>query len=95
MFLLTGDSVSIPSSSFSVSEFWSNAQPNEKDSNSDEGYLELQWVLPKGMSLAEKFVLSFEQLSSETSDAVDYAVFKVSISTPKLVFDAIDQISLL
>ena len=41
------------------------------------------------MSLEEKFVLSFEQISSETSDAVDYAVFKVSISTPKLVFDAI------
>ena len=74
----TGDPVSIHKSSFSLNEFWSNIHPNENDSRHDEGYLELQWTLPMGMSLEEKFVLRFEQvpLKNSTNQARD--VFKVS-----------------
>ena len=74
-----GDPVTIPKSSFSLNEFWSNIQPTEKgNSLHDEGYLELQWSLPRDISLAEKFVLRFEQLLTINSANQAHDVFKVS-----------------
>ena len=48
------------------------------DSRRDEGYLELQWDLPKDMSLAEKFVLRFVELSSKHGINISDNVFKVT-----------------
>ena len=76
-----GDPVSIPKSSFSLNEFWSKTEPNGDDSRRDEGYLELQWRLPMGMNLAEKFVFRFEHLSSENSTNQVHDVFKIIINT--------------
>lgn len=53
-------------------------QHNVGDSRRDEGYLELQWDLPKDMSLAEKFVLRFDELSSKHGINISDNVFKVT-----------------
>ena len=67
-------------SSFSLNEYWNDAKQNNNvgDSSRDEGYLELQWDLPKDMSLAEKFVLRFDEFSSKHGKNITENVFKVT-----------------
>ena len=74
-----GEPVFVSDSSFSLNEYWSDGkQHNVGDSRRDEGYLELQWDLPKDMSLAEKFVLRFDELTSKHGINISDNVFKVT-----------------
>ena len=79
-YVIIGDPVSVSDSSFSLNEYWNDAKQhnNVGDSSRDEGYLELQWDLPKDMSLAEKFVLRFDELSSIHGINISDNVFKVT-----------------
>ena len=77
-YVIIGDPVSVSDSSFSLNEYWNDAkQHNVGDSSRDEGYLELQWDLPKDMTLAEKFVLRFDGFSSKHGKNITENVFKV------------------
>ena len=71
--LILGNAVSVSDSSFSLNEYWNDVD----DSSRDEGYLELQWDLPKDMTLAEKFVLRFDGFSSKHGKNITENVFKV------------------
>ena len=78
-YVIIGDPVFVSDSSFSLNEYWNDAKQNNNvgDSSRDEGYLELQWDLPKDMSLAEKFVLRFDEFSSKHGKNITENVFKV------------------
>ena len=71
--LILGNAVSVSDSSFSLNEYWNDVD----DSSRDEGYLELQWDLPKDMSLAEKFVLRFDEFLSKRGINRSENVFQV------------------
>ena len=78
MIVFIGDPVFVSESSFSLNEYWSDAkQHTVGESRRDEGYLELQWDLPKDMSLAEKFVLRFDEFLSKQGKNATENVFKV------------------
>lgn len=71
--LILGNAGSVSDSSFSLNEYWNDVD----DSSRDEGYLELQWDLPKDMSLAEKFVLRFDEFLSKRGINRSDNVFQV------------------
>ena len=72
-FLTSGPPVSFSDSSFSLNEYWNDVDYSSRD----EGYLELQWDLPKDMSLAEKFVLRFDEFLSKRGINRSDNVFQV------------------